>query len=42
MMNSRVLGKYRNNNRQNLLGIVVLAVTLLLSARSLMSAFGFL
>ena len=42
MMNSQALGKYRNNNLQNLLGLIVLAVALLLSARSLMSAFGFL
>jgi len=42
MMNSKVLGPQRNNFKQNILAIIVVAVTLMLSARSLMSAFGLL
>ena len=42
MMNSDVLGKQRNNRQQNILAGIVVAITLMLSARSLMSAFGFL
>lgn len=41
-MNRSFLGKYKNNVMQNLLGIIVILVTLMLSARSLMSAFGLL
>lgn len=41
-MNSERLGNYRNNRRQNILGLVVLVVTLILSGRSLLSAFGLL
>ncbi|GAA0821585.1 Nramp family divalent metal transporter [Colwellia asteriadis] len=42
MMNSATLGQHKNTKRQNLLGLLVVLVTLLLSARSLMSAFGLL
>jgi len=42
LMNSKKLGEYRNNMLQNLLAILVLCVTLLLSGKSLMSAFGVL
>jgi len=42
MMNSKVLGKYRNNLKQNALAGIVVVVTLMLSTRSLMSAFGLL
>jgi Mn2+/Fe2+ NRAMP family transporter len=42
MMNSEKLGKYKNTLKQNMLGGGVILVTLLLSGRSLMSAFGFL
>jgi len=42
IMNTDALGKYRNSLLQNILGLVVLAVTLLLSGKSLMSAFGVL
>ncbi len=42
MMNSSVVGHYKNTLLQNVLGIAVVLVTLLLSARSLMSAFGLL
>jgi len=42
MMNSRVIGEQRNTKRQNVLAAIVVLVTLLLSTRSLMSAFGFL
>ncbi len=42
IMNTHVLGDYKNNGWQNLLGGIVVMVSLLLSARSLMSAFGFL
>jgi Mn2+/Fe2+ NRAMP family transporter len=41
-MNSDILGQYKNNLRQNILAAVVVLVTLLLSGRSLMSAFGML
>ncbi len=41
-MNQKFLGKYKNSFIQNVLGLVVIAVTLMLSARSLMSAFGVL
>lgn len=39
-MNQPFLGKHKNTLLQNLLGLVVILVTLMLSARSLMSAFG--
>jgi Mn2+/Fe2+ NRAMP family transporter len=42
IMNHQKLGKYRNTLLQNLLGASVLLITLLLSGRSLMSAFGLL
>ena len=42
MMNNQILGKYRNNLKQNILGVGVVLVTLLLSGRSLLSAFGLL
>ncbi|WP_323847344.1 Nramp family divalent metal transporter [Microbulbifer magnicolonia] len=41
-MNSARLGQYRNSRIQNLLGLLVLLVTLLLGGRSLMSALGWL
>lgn len=40
IMNTKVLGNYKNNTWQNILGMIVVFVSLLLSARSLMSAFG--
>ena len=42
IMNSKLLGDYKNNKMQNLLSVSVVLVTLLLSGRSLMSAFGML
>ncbi|MCW8863317.1 MAG: Nramp family divalent metal transporter [Colwellia sp.] len=42
IMNTKTLGSYRNNLWQNSLGLVVVLVSLMLSARSLLSAFGFL
>lgn len=42
LMNSQKLGEYRNNTLQNLLAVLVLCVTLLLSAKSLSAAFGVL
>jgi len=42
IMNTSALGKYKNSMVQNLLGGSVLLVTLMLSGRSLMSAFGLL
>jgi Mn2+/Fe2+ NRAMP family transporter len=42
MMNSQALGQHRNNGKQNALAGIVVAVTLMLSGRSLMSAFGLL
>jgi len=42
VMNSKTLGQYQNNKTQNILGLLVLLTTLLLSGRSLMSAFGLL
>jgi Mn2+/Fe2+ NRAMP family transporter len=42
MMNTSVVGQYKNTVLQNILGIAVVLVTLLLSGRSLMSAFGLL
>ena len=42
IMNTNALGQFKNNSIQNLLGGSVLLVTLLLSGRSLMSAFGLL
>ncbi|MCF6194360.1 MAG: Nramp family divalent metal transporter [Kangiellaceae bacterium] len=42
IMNTRSLGKYKNNKMQNALGFLVLLVTLMLSGRSLMLAFGIL
>lgn len=41
-MNTNRLGEYRNNRLQNLLGCIVLLITVLLSGRSLLSAFGLL
>lgn len=40
VMNSERLGDFKNSRIQNILGGIVLLVTLLLSGRSLMSAFG--
>jgi len=40
VMNSDTLGQFKNNRLQNILGLFVLSVALLLSGRSLMSAFG--
>tara|TARA_B110000467_G_scaffold45250_1_gene41435 strand:+ start:4965 stop:6185 length:1221 start_codon:yes stop_codon:yes gene_type:complete len=42
IMNSQVLGEYRNNLWQNIAGAAVIFITLMLSARSLLSAFGLL
>ncbi len=42
LMNQPILKEHRNGTIQNILGFIVLAVTLVLSARSLMSAFGLL
>jgi Mn2+/Fe2+ NRAMP family transporter len=42
IMNTKVLGEHKNNIWQNTLGAIVVLVSLLLSGRSLMSAFGFL
>jgi len=42
VMNSKLLKQYKNNKIQNSLGGLVLLVTLLLSGRSLLNAFGFL
>lgn len=42
IMNSSKLGEFKNNKVQNFLGSIVLLVTLLLSSRSLMTAFGLL
>lgn len=42
IVNTKVLGEYRNNRWQNLAAIAVIFVTLLLAGRSLMSAFGLL
>lgn len=42
IMNTQLLGDYKNNTRQNMLGFLVVCVSILLSGRSLMSAFGFL
>jgi Mn2+/Fe2+ NRAMP family transporter len=42
IMNTKILGNYKNNIVQNILGSIVVFVSLLLSGRSLMSAFGFL
>jgi Mn2+/Fe2+ NRAMP family transporter len=42
VMNTDKLGQFRNNRWQNLLGALVVLVSLLLSGRSLMSAFGLL
>ena len=42
VMNSETLGQFKNNRLQNILGLFVLSVALLLSGRSLMSAFGLL
>lgn len=38
-MNSKLLGQYKNNRLQNVLGLIVLGVTLVLSGRSLALAF---
>lgn len=40
IMNTSALGKYKNNKWQNSLGFIVVLVSILLSGRSLMSAFG--
>ncbi|MDH5629233.1 MAG: Nramp family divalent metal transporter [Gammaproteobacteria bacterium] len=40
IMNSAKLAKYKNNWKQNALGFLVLAITLMLSGKSLISAFG--
>lgn len=40
IMNTKTLGNYRNNIGQNIAAIVVIFITLLLSGRSLLSAFG--
>jgi len=40
IMNTSVLGKYKNNIWQNILGLIVVLVSLLLSGRSLLIAFG--
>jgi manganese transport protein len=42
IMNTKVLGEYRNNLWQNIAATGVILITLLLSGRSLMSAFGLL
>lgn len=42
IMNTKVLGEYRNNLWQNMAAAGVILITLLLSGRSLMSAFGLL
>jgi len=43
VMNDRnILGNLVNTRRQNLMGMIVVVVTLLLSGRSLLSAFGFI
>jgi len=42
IMNTAVLGQYRNTLRQNIMAGLVILVTLLLSGRSLFSAFGLL
>lgn len=42
MMNNKILGQYKNSVKQNVLGGGVVLVTLLLSGRSLFSAFGWL
>lgn len=42
MMNQNKLRKYKNNTTQNILGGLIILITLLLSGRSLMSAFGLL
>jgi len=42
MMNTKKLGEYKNTHLQNALGLLVLIVTLLLSSKSLMSAFNLL
>jgi manganese transport protein len=40
IMNSEHLGRYKNNWKNNLMGGLILIVTLILSAKSLLSAFG--
>jgi Mn2+/Fe2+ NRAMP family transporter len=40
IMNTSALGIYKNNKWQNSLGFIVVLVSILLSGRSLMSAFG--
>jgi len=42
IMNTKTLGDYKNNIWQNILGLMVVFVSLMLSGRSLLSAFGFL
>ncbi len=42
IMNNQRMGEFKNSKIQNILGVLVLLVTLLLSGRSLMSAFGML
>lgn len=40
IMNTDKLGKYKNNSKQNAAALIVLLITLMLSGRSLLSAFG--
>ena len=42
IMNTNLLRDYKNSKMQNVLSVSVILVTLLLSGRSLMSAFGML
>ena len=42
IVNTSILGDYRNNKWQNIAAVAVILITLLLSGRSLMSAFGLL
>ena len=42
IMNSKILGEYKNNRWQNILGVIVVLVSILLSGRSLLSAFALL
>ncbi len=41
VMNTALLGEYKNNVWQNILGAIVVLISLLLSGRSLLSAFGY-
>ena len=42
LMNHSSLGEHKNSNKQNIMAGLVVLITLLLSGRSLLSAFGFL